>query len=63
MYNKLISFVNKHNILPKAQIGFRKMKSTIATSQTSIQTVQEANDKCLYMQWEYFLISHKHMMF
>jgi len=44
MYNKLICSVNKHNILPEAQIGFRKMKSTIATSQPSIQSIKEATD-------------------
>jgi len=48
MYNRLICSVNKHNILPEAQIGFRKMKSTKATSQTLIQSIQEATDKCLY---------------
>ena len=27
MYNRLISFVNKHNILSEAPNGFREMKS------------------------------------
>ena len=45
MYNRLISFVNKHNILSKAQNGFREMKSRGTASQASIKTTQEVMDQ------------------
>lgn len=47
MYCRLISFVNKHNILLEVQNEFRKMKSTETTSQTFIETIQQATDQCL----------------
>jgi Reverse transcriptase (RNA-dependent DNA polymerase). len=48
-YNRLISFVNKYNILPKAQNGFRKMKSTGTANETFIESNQEATDKCKHV--------------
>ena len=48
MYCRLISFVNKHNILLEVQNEFRKMKSTETTSQTFIESIQEAMDQHLH---------------
>jgi GH25 family lysozyme M1 (1,4-beta-N-acetylmuramidase) len=49
MYNRLKSFINKHNILSEAQNGFRKMKSTETASQTFIENIQQAVDQCLHV--------------
>ena len=43
MYNRLKSFINKHNILSEAQNGLRKMKSTGTASQTFIENIQQAD--------------------
>jgi hypothetical protein len=49
MYNRLTSFVNKHNILSEAQNAFREMKSTGTTSQAFIKTTQEVMDHCIHV--------------
>jgi hypothetical protein len=49
MYDRLISFVNKHNILSEAQNEFRKMKSTETASKTFIESMQEAMDQHLHV--------------
>jgi len=62
MYNRLKSFVNKHNILSEAQNGLRKMKSTETASQTFIESIQQTIDQCLHVV-DYFWILQKHTMF
>ena len=49
MYNRLISYVNKHNILSEAQYAFREIKSTRKASQAFIKTTQEAMDQCTHV--------------
>jgi len=49
LYQRLISFVNKHNILSEAQNGFRKMKTTETANQTFIQSIQDSMDQCLHV--------------
>jgi hypothetical protein len=49
MYNTLIPFIKKHNILSVAQNGFRKMKSTETASQTFIASIQKARDQYLHI--------------
>jgi hypothetical protein len=45
MYNGLLFFLKKHDILSKVQHGFRENKSTETASQSFIVSVQEALDK------------------
>jgi len=40
IYNRLILFVSKHNILTDTQNGFRENKSTETASQTFIENIQ-----------------------
>jgi hypothetical protein len=49
MYNSLISFVNKHNILSEAQNAFREITSTGTPTQAFIKTTQEATDQCIHV--------------
>jgi hypothetical protein len=53
MYNRLKSFINKHNILSEAQNVLRKMKSTETASQNFKESTQQAIDQCLHVV-EYF---------
>jgi hypothetical protein len=48
MYNRLISFTVKNNILTEAQNAFREKKSMATASQTFIENIQEAMDKGLH---------------
>ena len=48
MYNRLLLFLKKHNILTSEQHGFTETKSTETASHSFIQSVQEALDKHLY---------------
>jgi hypothetical protein len=48
-YQRLISFVNKHNILSEAQNGFRKMKTNETANQTFIECIQDAMDQRLHV--------------
>jgi hypothetical protein len=61
VYNRLISFVNKHNILSKAQNGFREMKSRGTASQASIKTTQEVMDQVKHVVG--IVVELTHMMF
>jgi hypothetical protein len=47
MYNILIIFLNKHNIITEVQKGFREQKSTIKAIQSFIERIQEALDNGL----------------
>lgn len=58
MYSRLISFVNKHNILSEAQSGCRKMKST----ETFIENIQETIDQQQHGAGIFFL-SNKSLQF
>ena len=49
MHGRLMSFVNKHNILTEAQNRFRKMKSTERASQTFVESFKRPWIK-VYMQ-------------
>jgi len=48
MYNRLISFFHKHNILTEVQNGFRKGKCIETATQALIERIQEAIDKRMY---------------
>ena len=60
IYNRLILFINKHNILTDAQHGFRDNNSTETASQIFIENISESMDKQLYILG-YFLTSLRHM--
>jgi hypothetical protein len=49
VYDRMIAFVSKYNLLTEVQNGFRKNKLTETVSQTFIEKVQEAIDKRLYV--------------
>jgi len=49
MYNRLLSFLKKHNILTNVQHGFREKKSTETASHSFIESVQEALDNHLHV--------------
>ena len=49
MYNRLIVFINKHNILTYAWHGFGDDKSTKTASQIFIGNIQEPMNKPLYV--------------
>jgi len=49
MYNRLLSFLNKHNTLANVQHGFRENKSTDTASHAFIESVQEALDNHLHV--------------
>jgi hypothetical protein len=59
MYNRLLSFLKKFNILTDEENGFRNNKSTITACHTFIENIQHAST---YMRLEYFLILPKHTM-
>ena len=42
MYNRLINFINKYNILYKYQFGFRKNHSTSMALMTIVDKISEA---------------------
>ena len=48
MYNRLLSFLKKHNTLTNVQHGFREKKSTETASHSFIDSVQEALDNHLH---------------
>ena len=48
MYNRLLSFLKKHNTLTNVQHGFREKKSTETASHSFIESVQEALDNHLH---------------
>jgi hypothetical protein len=45
MYNNVVSFLNKYNLISDAQNCFREKKSTYTAIQTFIEDIQEALDK------------------
>jgi len=49
IYNRLILFINKHNILTDAEHGFRDNKSIEMASQIFIENISESMDKQLYV--------------
>ena len=49
MYNRLLSFLKKHNVLTNMQHGFKDDKSTETTSHLFIKSVQEALDRHLHV--------------
>jgi hypothetical protein len=55
MYNRLISFITKNNILTEAQNGFREKKSTETATQSFLESTKEAIDKGIHVTG-YFLI-------
>jgi hypothetical protein len=44
IYNRVMSFLNKHNLISEAQNGFREKKSTNTAIQTFIEDIQKALD-------------------
>ena len=69
MYNRLLLFLKKHNILTSEQHGFTESKSTETASHSFIQSVQEALDKHLYavgifldLSKAYDVINHKRLL-
>ena len=49
MYNRLLSFVNKHSLLYKYQFGFRKGYSTNFATITLIDKISQALDEDNYI--------------
>jgi hypothetical protein len=49
MYSRLISFSTKNNILTEAQKGFREKKSTETTTQSFLESIQDATDRGLHV--------------
>jgi len=49
IYNRLIVFINKPNILIDAQHGFKINKLTETTSKIFIASIQQSTDKLLYV--------------
>ena len=47
MYNKLLSFLKKHNALSNVHHGFMENKSTETASHSFIESVQKALDRRL----------------
>jgi len=47
MYNRLLSFLKKHNALANVQHGFMENKSTETAHHSFIESIQEALDKYL----------------
>jgi len=45
IYSRLLGFLNKHNIITKAQNGFREQKSTITAIQSFIEKIREVLDE------------------
>jgi hypothetical protein len=45
MYNRVVSFLNKYNLISGAQNGFREKKSIYTAIQTFTEDIQEALDK------------------
>jgi hypothetical protein len=54
VYNRMISFVTKYNILTEVQNGFRKNKSTETASQTFTEKMREAMHRRLYVTGIFF---------
>jgi hypothetical protein len=61
MYNRLLSLVEKYNILAEGLNGFRGNKSTETVCQAFIENVQQAL-MVGYLFWVYFLILPRHTM-
>ena len=49
IYNRLIHFISKHDILTDAEHGFRDNKSTEMASYIFLENIQESMDKQLYV--------------
>ena len=49
MYNRLLSFLNKFNILADEQNGFRNNKSTETACHAFIENIQQALDNKLHV--------------
>jgi hypothetical protein len=49
MYNRLLSFLKKHNVLTNMQHGFKDDKSTETANHLFINSVQEALDRHLHV--------------
>jgi hypothetical protein len=69
MYNRLLLFLKKHNILTSEQHGFTESKSTKTANHSFIQSVQEALDKPLHavgifldLSKAYDVINHKRLL-
>jgi len=56
MYSRLTIFLNKHDIVPEVQNGFREQKSTTIAIQSFSDRIQEALDIMGCRQLVYFLI-------
>jgi hypothetical protein len=54
IYNRLIIFINKHNLLTDAQHGFKDNTSTETTSKIFTASIQESMDKLLYVLGSFF---------
>jgi hypothetical protein len=49
IYKRVVTFLNKHNVIPEAQNGFRENKSTNTATQTFIEDIQKALDNRLFV--------------
>jgi hypothetical protein len=57
IYNRLILFLNKHNILTEGQNGFREKKCTDTAFQSFIERIQEALDNGLQATGIFFYLT------
>jgi hypothetical protein len=62
VYDGMIAFASKYNLLTEVQNGSRKNKSTETASQTFIEKVQEAMDKRLYVIGIFFDVTKAYDM-
>jgi hypothetical protein len=47
VYKRLLTFLNKHNVLPESQNGFRENSSIDTATQSFIEDIQHAMDNTL----------------
>jgi hypothetical protein len=57
MYNRLMSFIIKNNILHDTQHGFREGKSTETAAHTFLENIQKAIDKKVNLNGIFFYLS------
>jgi hypothetical protein len=61
IYKRVVSFLNKHNLISDAQNGFREKKSTFTAIQSFIEDVQKALDNKLFALGIFFIFQ-RHLM-
>jgi hypothetical protein len=62
MYNRLIIFLNKHNIITEVQNGFREQKSTITEIHSFTERIHEATGILFDLTNTHDILNHKVML-